>query len=100
MSEKPPALLVFAPALHRGLVTPERRERLAARCELLSNEPLAGFDDAAAAPLLDRVEVLVTSWGCARLDSAALEPRLGHEPPPPAAATARGPAPRHGVECR
>jgi phosphoglycerate dehydrogenase-like enzyme len=78
MSEKPPALLVLAPALNRGLVTPERRERLAASCELLSNEPLARFGDAAATPLLERVEVLVTGWGCPPIDAAALDrmPRL------------------------
>jgi hypothetical protein len=64
MSEKPPALLVLAPALNRGLVTPERRERLAASCELLSNEPLARFGDAAATPLLERVATRDTPLIC------------------------------------
>jgi phosphoglycerate dehydrogenase-like enzyme len=73
MPEKPPALMVFAPALNRGLVTPERRDRLAACCELLADEPLASFDHPGAAPLLERVEVLVTGWGCPRIDAAALD---------------------------
>jgi phosphoglycerate dehydrogenase-like enzyme len=78
MPEKPPALMVFAPALNRGLMTPERRERLAACCDLLASEPLTGFGDAEAAPLLERVELLVTGWGCPRIDEAALDrmPRL------------------------
>ncbi len=78
MPEKPPALMVFAPALNRGFVTPERRDRLVARCELLASEPLASFDAAGTEPLLERVELLVTGWGCPRIDRAALDrmPRL------------------------
>lgn len=78
MSPKPRTLLVYAPALNRDLVTPPLRERLEALCNLLVEEAIPGFDDPRAAAVLDDVEVLITGWGCPRLDAKALDalPRL------------------------
>jgi len=60
------------------MFTPAHGERLSDLCELTTAEPLSRFDDAHAAATLADTEILVTSWGCPRLDSAALEraPRL------------------------
>lgn len=78
MSDKPPLLLVFAPALNRELLTTAHRERLEGLAELLVPEPVAGFDDPRVAAAIERVEVLITGWGCPRLDVATLDrmPRL------------------------
>jgi phosphoglycerate dehydrogenase-like enzyme len=69
---------MYAEGLNRDLVTPAHRERLADLGALLEPEPVANLDDPRAKPHLERVEVLVTGWGCPRLDAAALErlPRL------------------------
>lgn len=78
MSPKPPVLLVYAEALNRELVTPEHRARLRGLCEVPVVEPVAGLDDPRAATQLERVELLLTGWGCPTLDGAALDrmPRL------------------------
>jgi phosphoglycerate dehydrogenase-like enzyme len=74
----PGALLVFAPALNRQLVTDAHRARLSRLCRVLEPEPVASFDDPRARARLAEVEVLVTGWGCPPLDAAALArmPRL------------------------
>ena len=78
MSGRPRALVVLAPALNRGLFEPAHRERLRAHCELAASEPLADFDAELAGDALSEVELLVTGWGCPRLDGATLDrmPRL------------------------
>jgi phosphoglycerate dehydrogenase-like enzyme len=78
VNPRPRALLVYVPALNLELVTEELRERLDRSCDLLVGDPVAGFDDRRAAAVLDRVEVLVTGWGCPSLDAPALDrmPRL------------------------
>lgn len=78
MSDKPPVLLVYAPALNTELMTDAHRERLAGLCRVLEPEPVPGFDDPRAKPHLHHVEVLVTGWGCPELGGKALDrmPRL------------------------
>lgn len=78
MSPKPRTLLVYAPALNRDLVTPALRARLEAACDLLVEEAVASFEDPRAAAVLGEVEVLVSGWGCPRLDARTLDamPRL------------------------
>jgi len=73
MSRKPPVLLVYAAALNRELVTDAHRDRLAGLCHVLDPEPVPGFDDPRAAPHLDSVEILLSGWGCPRLDAATLD---------------------------
>ena len=78
MSAKPVAALAWAPRLCEGMFEDDHLARISALCSLRDPEPLARFDDARAAEVLADVEVLVTSWGCARLDAATLAraPRL------------------------
>jgi len=78
MAERPLALLVMSPRLTEGMIRPAHRDRLASLCETPIAEPLPGFDDPRAQPLLDRVEVLLTGWGCPPLDAGVLArtPRL------------------------
>ena len=63
----------MAPALTPALFAPEHHARLAAIAELLDPEPLTRFDDARAAALLPRAEVLLTGWGSPRIDIALLD---------------------------
>lgn len=78
MSEKPPLLILYAEGLNRDLFGAAQHERLSGLCELLEPAPLSDLDDPRATPHLDRVEVLLTGWGCPRLDAGALDrlPRL------------------------
>jgi phosphoglycerate dehydrogenase-like enzyme len=78
VGDRPVVVLAMAPALTPDLFGPEERERLAAIAEVPDPEPLARFDEARAAPLLEEAEVLLTGWGCPRIDAALLAraPRL------------------------
>jgi phosphoglycerate dehydrogenase-like enzyme len=78
MGDRPTAVLAMAPALTSELFSPAQRERLCALCEVPDPEPLTRFDDARAARLLPRAEILLTGWGCPRIDAAMLAraPRL------------------------
>lgn len=78
MPDKPPLLLIFAPPLNRDLVTTAHLARIERVADLLAPDPAPGFDDPRIADALDRVEVLVTGWGCPRLDADILDrmPRL------------------------
>ncbi len=78
MNRLPPALIVLAPPLNRGLFDTARLERAADLCDLLAPEPVPNFADACEKDWLERVEVLITGWGVPRLDSTALAsmPRL------------------------
>lgn len=73
MTEAPAGLVVYAPALNRDLVTPELRPRLLRSCRWLLPDPVADFEDPRVAKSLDRVEILLTGWGCPRLDADILD---------------------------
>ena len=64
------------PMVRDELLRPDHLQRIEAVCTLISTEPFRQFDDMGA--LLPHVEVLVTSWGCPRIDAAVLAtmPRL------------------------
>jgi phosphoglycerate dehydrogenase-like enzyme len=72
MSDRPVAVLAMAPALTLHLFSPAQHERLRALCDVPDPEPLARFDDARAGRLLALAEVLLTGWGCPRLDASVL----------------------------
>ncbi|UPG74036.1 hydroxyacid dehydrogenase [Roseomonas gilardii subsp. gilardii] len=74
----PAALLAYDPGRNPETVSMAQHAALREMLDVLRPDPLQGFDDPALAPLLPRVEVLVTGWGAPRLDRAALEamPRL------------------------
>ena len=78
MSDRPVAVLAMAPALTPELFSPAQHERLRALCEVPDADPLTRFDDVRAARLLGAAHVLLTGWGCPRLDPAVLAraPRL------------------------
>jgi len=78
MAQRPHVVLAFSPAIHRGLVRPAQLERLRSLCSLQDAEPLAAFDDPRADALLADAEILLTGWGCRRIDAAVLAraPRL------------------------
>jgi phosphoglycerate dehydrogenase-like enzyme len=50
------------------LIGPEQHARLAKLCDVVNTEPLASFDGVD----LTQVEILLTSWGCPRLDAGTL----------------------------
>src|SRR6187397_3092006 len=50
------------------LIGPAQRARLAALCEVVNTTPLASFDGVD----LSQIEILLTSWGCPRIDSEVL----------------------------
>jgi phosphoglycerate dehydrogenase-like enzyme len=78
MGDRPKVALAWAPPLAPFLFGPAQHERLRAVADLADPEPLTRFDDARAARLLAEVEILLTSWGCPRIDGAVLAraPRL------------------------
>jgi len=77
-SARPTVVLAMAPALTPDLFSPALRERLEKLASVADPEPLTRFDDARAARLLPRADVLLTGWGCPRIDAAVLDhaPRL------------------------
>lgn len=60
------------------LFAPDDLERLGTLCAITDIAPLRRFDDARAADLLGRTEILVTGWGCPHIDQVVLDaaPRL------------------------
>jgi phosphoglycerate dehydrogenase-like enzyme len=78
MPEPPTVVLAMAPALTTELFTPALRARLAALAALPDPEPLQRFDDERALRLLADADVLLSGWGCPRIDADVLAraPRL------------------------
>lgn len=77
-SRRPTVVLAMAPVLTPDLFSPALRARLDELGSVLDPEPLTRFDDERAAELLPQAEVLLTGWGCPRIDVAVLDraPRL------------------------
>ncbi len=77
-STPPTVVLAMAPVLTPELFSPALRARLAEFGSVLDPEPLTRFDDERAARLLPQADVLLTGWGCPRIDAAVLDraPRL------------------------
>lgn len=73
MSERPTIVFAMAPALTRDLLTDAHHARLAALGVVPDREPLSRFDDARAAGLLPRAEILFTGWGSPRIDPGLLD---------------------------
>jgi phosphoglycerate dehydrogenase-like enzyme len=78
VGDRPVVVLAMAPALTPDLFGPSEKARLRALAELPDPEPLARFEGERAARLLAAAEVLLTGWGCPRIDAALLAraPRL------------------------
>jgi len=69
MAQGPITALVMHPVVREELLRPDHIERLDRICRLVSSDALRTFDGHDALP---RVQVLITSWGSPRIDSAAL----------------------------
>jgi phosphoglycerate dehydrogenase-like enzyme len=78
MPNRPTVVLAMVPQLTAQLFTPALIDRLRGLCDVPDAEPLTTFEEARAADLLPRAEILLTGWGCPRIGSRALEraPRL------------------------
>ncbi len=70
--------LAFAPLMPPALFRTADWRRLEAFCSIPDAMPLRAFNDARASALLAEAQILVTGWGCPRIDAAVLEaaPRL------------------------
>ena len=62
----------MSPVLSGDLFTPAHWKRLGELCIVPDAEPLASFEDPRADELLKGAEVLLTGWGCPRLDTEVL----------------------------
>lgn len=76
MAKIPTTALVMHPVVFDELMRADHLERLKNVTRLISTEPFRKVDE--LGEHLDTVEVLVTSWGCPRIDAATLNelPRL------------------------
>ena len=71
-SPRPKLAFAYRPALARDVFAADHLRRLYALCDILDVEPLQTFDDDRATALLSDITVLVTGWGCPRVDAAVL----------------------------
>jgi phosphoglycerate dehydrogenase-like enzyme len=63
----------MAPALTEDLRSPALMRRLHEICLVPDEEPLADLGDPRADTLLKQAEILLTAWGCPRIDRTTLE---------------------------
>ncbi len=75
---RPCLAFAFDPAAAAGVLTRPCLDRLASCCDIVDETPLRAFDGAAAPAILARIEILLTGWGCPRIDLQVLAsaPRL------------------------
>ena len=68
----------YRPQVAENVFSSAHLERLGTLCAIADATPLENFDDERARAVLAGAEILVTGWGCPRLDSdvLALAPRL------------------------
>src|SRR5262249_36052252 len=78
MPARPTLSLALAPPLNQDLLVEEHWRRLDELCDIVDREPITAFADPRAAALLTRTEILLTGWGCPRIDEWVLAraPRL------------------------
>jgi phosphoglycerate dehydrogenase-like enzyme len=76
--ERPLVAFALAPWALRGLFPADLLSRLNGQVRLAPDPPLATFATEPARAVLSRTEVLVTGWGCPRIDLGAVDaaPRL------------------------
>lgn len=72
--------LAMGPGVVSRVFPARRLESLAPELQLLSPEPIEDFTSPRSLKLLADTDILITGWGCPRLDAAALTaaPRLSH----------------------
>jgi phosphoglycerate dehydrogenase-like enzyme len=69
---RPKLAFAYRPALARDVFAAEHLRRLHDLCDVLDVNPLQGFDDDRAKLILSEIAVLVTGWGCPRIDAAVI----------------------------
>ena len=76
MAKKPLTALFMHPVVRDELFRPDHFDALSRVCQLVSEEPFK--DNEGIQPHLASIEVLVTSWGCPRIDQTVIDaaPRL------------------------
>jgi len=70
---KPVVVLAMVPLLTADLFDQVLSARLDKLCDVPDGEPLTAFEDTRANHLLARAEILLTSWGCPRIDTRVLD---------------------------
>jgi phosphoglycerate dehydrogenase-like enzyme len=73
MPPRPALAVAMVPMLNRDLLVEEHWRRLGMLCDILDREPITAFADPHAVPLLARTEILLTGWGCPRIDDWVLD---------------------------
>ena len=75
---RPTVALAMVPLLTAEVFDDDSKTRLGSVADVLDFEPLTAFEDARAAELLPRTEILLTGWGCPPITPNALDkaPRL------------------------
>jgi len=75
---RPTVALAMVPLLTAEVFDDDSKARLGSVADVLDFEPLTAFEDARAAELLPRTEILLTGWGCPPITPNALDkaPRL------------------------
>lgn len=76
MPAAPVTALLMHPVVKEELLRDDHMQRLNRCCDLVAPNPFRSFDE--LADFLPRIQVLITSWGCPRIDheSARAMPRL------------------------
>jgi phosphoglycerate dehydrogenase-like enzyme len=70
---RPRLVLAMSAARTRNVFTPAHRARLATLCDVRDPVPLESFADPRADALLGEAQILLTGWGCARIDAGVLD---------------------------
>ena len=68
--------MVMHPVVRDELLRNDHVSRLQANCSLISSKPFQSFED--LGPAADEMVILISSWGCPRIDTKVLDnlPRL------------------------
>lgn len=69
---KPSVAFAYQPDHAEGVFDRASLGRITTLCSVLDPQPMTSFESAPARELLAKAHVLVTSWGCPRIDSAVL----------------------------
>lgn len=69
---RPKLAFAYRPTLARDVFSAEHLRRVHDLCDVLDVNPLQGFDDDRAKLILSEIAVLVTGWGCPRIDAAVI----------------------------
>lgn len=70
--QTPQLTFAFKPLQPEDIFSPQDSARLSACCTLSEAKPLTRFDDKHAQEILADTEILVTGWGCPRIDAETL----------------------------